>query len=625
MAINEEVRILIKAKDEATNTLKGIGAQFGGLAKSIVGIGAAYLTWNTGKKLLTDIVKAGIEAETAMSKLKDSVSRSGQAWEKVGKQFETFATATQKLTGFDDEQIIEGLAKLTNFGASATTSMKSLSIAADFAAANAMDLTSAVTLLAKVEAGNLGAISRYIGAIDENLPEAQKLEAVKARLEEMFSGAAAARMRTVAGRMLDVNNAWEDFLQSIYEGANSGPLLAGFLAGLAESLRQVPIVLNAGIDTLVAWWKTFRAVLEAASNNLSAFVGFAKALLTGEFEDEKVAFLRLTTALSTGAITVDNALMHAASNAQLWAIKTGLAIGAIATTGADATTEFLARVSKLNTAITSPKDQVKYVDSEHLVRVGETEPKMSVPGLEEIDIDPIRKGLEEGTQAILEWKQRINEIASQVGGAISSALTPALVSVITKARNVSDAFRGVGQSIRDSLLGLAINALVQFISKQIVSLFLTKGEAVAHASNTLAIAAETQATWALVAAKIALNAASGGVAGGVEYVAKEFIGIFDNKNNDAMLEREVRWVGTLITRGLTSGMQSAMGAMALPQPAIASAGAQNITINFHGPVTSADFVRNEVIPQIERAVGYKQTRLASNKSTLTGVRDGYGA
>ena len=81
-------------------------------------------------------------------------------------------------------------------------------------------------------------------------------------------------------------------------------------------------------------------------------------------------------------------------------------------------------------------------------------------------------------------------------------------------------------------------------------------------------------------------------------------------------------MGQLITRGITAGMQREIP---LGQPAaVQSGGATTIHLHFNGPVTSDEFVKDSIIPAIERSASRGHSRIQLRNSKAMGGRYGFG-
>jgi hypothetical protein len=98
-----------------------------------------------------------------------------------------------------------------------------------------------------------------------------------------------------------------------------------------------------------------------------------------------------------------------------------------------------------------------------------------------------------------------------------------------------------------------------------------------------------------------------------------FLGsLFDNPTNDAMAARQGFDFGRHFAKGFTKAMTPGGANFS---PALAATGGSRTTalsIHFHGPVTDQAFVRNTIVPAIERAASEGTSRIAMNKSNLTG-------
>ena len=215
----DELKLLLGAEDKASPTLAKI-------TKSVVGIGAAYMSWQVAKDLIGDIIKQGMEAEQVWNDVAASLKRHGLA---VGDNLnivKDFAKQMQNTTGISDEVIGTSIQKLVDYGNDLKTSFNLVKTASDLAAGGHVDMMSAIDLVGKASVGYTATLARYGIIIDDSIPKSEKFAAAIEQINQRFGGAAAARMETTAGQLALLTEKFGDLQESI--GAVAlGPLSDG--------------------------------------------------------------------------------------------------------------------------------------------------------------------------------------------------------------------------------------------------------------------------------------------------------------------------------------------------------------------------------------------------------------
>jgi hypothetical protein len=172
MAANEQVNIVIRAKNEATATLKGVESQLGSLTTGIIAAGAAYLTWQAGIASIKNVIKAATEEELQWKKTASALKHHGFVVKTTLPTIQRMTDLLEDQTGQADELISYGFNRLIQANNSVSKSYEIMKVAADLAAGAHMDLDAAVQILLRAQAGNTQMLSRYGIQIDETAESA---------------------------------------------------------------------------------------------------------------------------------------------------------------------------------------------------------------------------------------------------------------------------------------------------------------------------------------------------------------------------------------------------------------------------------------------------------------------
>lgn len=260
-----DLQIRIQAKDEASRALKGVGGSLATLGK------VAGVTALAGSAMAVafgvSAVKSFNESEKSIAQL-DAVLKSTNGAAKVTRESAlNLASALQKQTTFSDEAVLSAENMLLTF-----TNIKdnvfpdATKIVLDMSTALGQDTKSSAIQLGKALNDPINGITalRRVGVnftedqktqIETLVKSGKTMEAQKLILQELgteFGGSAAAQAQTFEGKMLQLNNVFDDFKEVV--GGAIVTYLTPFLAKLTEFANTLPVLL----ENAQATWRGFR-------------------------------------------------------------------------------------------------------------------------------------------------------------------------------------------------------------------------------------------------------------------------------------------------------------------------------------------------------------------------------
>lgn len=196
---------------------------------------------------MKEAVEAANEQEDALARLNTALKLQGTFTSQLAKSYEDMATSLSKNSRFADEQITATMQKLVTLGNVGPQQMERVTKATlDFATALRIDLNQASLLVAKAAVGETGALSRYGLVIDDNIPKAQKFEAVLKMIADRMGGSAQADLETFAGKQSQLGKAWNEVMEEIGGFVTQSPAviqgmedLAKFAGDLAAHLKEI--------------------------------------------------------------------------------------------------------------------------------------------------------------------------------------------------------------------------------------------------------------------------------------------------------------------------------------------------------------------------------------------------
>jgi hypothetical protein len=146
-----------------------------------------------------EAVKAFAADEKAAKALEIQLRNTGYQFSAPG--VELYIDNLQRATGVLDDELRPAFQQLLTVTGSITKSQDALNTAMDVSAATGRSLTQVTTALSRAYAGNTTGLSRLGAGLDKNLLKAGNMDDIMAELNNKFSGQAAARLDTYAGKL----------------------------------------------------------------------------------------------------------------------------------------------------------------------------------------------------------------------------------------------------------------------------------------------------------------------------------------------------------------------------------------------------------------------------------------
>lgn len=188
--MNDNVlQFIIRAKDEASSSLKGFAETAGKMKVAFTVAGAAMTA------ALGTTIDAAMDAQVEMARFDSTLASMGKAGEMAKGQLLAAADATLKL-GFDNEEAANSLAKLFQRTKDVTKAQELNSIAMDLARAKNISLSQASDMVGMVLSGNGRVLKQFgIDLKETKDPMEQLIE-----LQKRVGGQANAFSQTFAGQ-----------------------------------------------------------------------------------------------------------------------------------------------------------------------------------------------------------------------------------------------------------------------------------------------------------------------------------------------------------------------------------------------------------------------------------------
>jgi hypothetical protein len=201
-----------KALKTAKKDVSVFDKQVKKLGTTLLGVFSARALYNYSK----NAVKAFAADEKAARSLEVQLKNTGFAFSSPG--IELYISNLQRATGVLDDELRPAFQQLLTVTGSIGKSQDALNTALNVAAGTGKSLSQVTQALSRAYAGNTQGLSRLGAGLDKALLKTGDMDAIMAKLNQKFSGQAAARLETYAGKMDLLQVASENVKEEIGKG-----------------------------------------------------------------------------------------------------------------------------------------------------------------------------------------------------------------------------------------------------------------------------------------------------------------------------------------------------------------------------------------------------------------------
>ncbi len=289
---------LKRALAEAGGASEKVGGQFSHLAKTMLGLGAAFV----GASGLIEGFKKSVEAAEALNvatrQLDAQLKTNGESVKAVAPYVEQLNAKFEKL-GFTSADTEAAFTRLDRASGSAKVAFNNMGLAADLAAAKHISFQQAALLIGKVIDGNTSALNRYGIAIPKGTSAVDALAIAHQKLAGQ-AAAAATPMKVFSATVTDLEAKIGEQLLPVID-----KYLGKIDNWLSKSANQKKIT-----DDVAKAVSLFEQAIQAASGVVQALIGPTKTVVTalGGFKKviEDLIVLKVVLTLSGWAGSFTN-------------------------------------------------------------------------------------------------------------------------------------------------------------------------------------------------------------------------------------------------------------------------------------------------------------------------------
>ena len=235
------VKQVDKFKDKATkssrragqNVESNIGSSFEGIGRTIAKVTSLAATLAAALTLKQSITSA-IKQEEAVSSLNSSLALAGSFSKQASQNIQEFAAGLQRTTTVGDETSLALFGLARNLTTSNEQAKQLTRASLQLSAATGLSLESSVKNLGKTFGGLTGELGESLPAVRQFTQEQLKAGAAIGFVLDRFGGAAENKVKTFAGAIKQLSNAYGDSLEEQGFFITKSPVLIAIIGKLTE-------------------------------------------------------------------------------------------------------------------------------------------------------------------------------------------------------------------------------------------------------------------------------------------------------------------------------------------------------------------------------------------------------
>jgi hypothetical protein len=240
----KDIKEIANAGEDLGKQFKEAGGGVKGLVSALTGGASAKIASTLAQvtSVFASLTKAIHEfggAEKSILKLQASLAQNGLLTEKVNAEYQELASTLQEITGKADEQWIDVLNRLTQFGARPEDIQKHVAAVKNLAGILGGDLEGAAIGVSKAMEGQFDMFARWGIHVDEAGTKAEKLDQLYKQLAQKGTGQLEAATNSLDGHFRRLGNSVNDVFKALGQKISDTGALQFTLYGLGKSLKWV--------------------------------------------------------------------------------------------------------------------------------------------------------------------------------------------------------------------------------------------------------------------------------------------------------------------------------------------------------------------------------------------------
>jgi hypothetical protein len=235
--IKDRLEVLDKTKlNKLAGTVTAVSTGFLAVTKAI-SIVRSGLSKFVG--VMEDAVSEAAAQEKQEKLLASAMQQRGIYTEELFKRNVELANSLQRLTVYQDDQILQAQTILTQMGVESSQLESVTKATLDLASAKRMDLASAADIVGKSIGTSTNALSRYGVQINNVTTSTERAAKITERISQLFGGSAQAEAKTFSGSILQLKAQWSDMLESLGNFIVKNPLVIKAFNAMSTGIASI--------------------------------------------------------------------------------------------------------------------------------------------------------------------------------------------------------------------------------------------------------------------------------------------------------------------------------------------------------------------------------------------------
>jgi hypothetical protein len=305
MGLIEQLLIKINAQDNASSALNK-------LQNNIRNVGAAWLSWEGAKKILSATISEAAESERVWTGVAGAVKNVGENTRQVTPILQEYANTFITRFGIADEVVGDVMQRMMQLGLSSSEAMHNVGIALDFATRRGIDYATAADYIAKAHSGNVTMLEKLGFQFTKGATDALRYQEALQQMARLGLGALEDEAKTTEGAWRtfteNLKEMLEDIGTSVLPKLNERLVLANKKAEALKYLTSGALpsdygdvrskllngmdVESAALDDIIAEGRKYTDVMIAAKKALADFA-VPNSKIPKDFQDQAKEIQRL--------------------------------------------------------------------------------------------------------------------------------------------------------------------------------------------------------------------------------------------------------------------------------------------------------------------------------------------
>lgn len=235
----------VRLQKDGMAAANSIGSAFSSAIIPVTALVAAFQAFSKAKEFLNGAVSAAREADATLQRLNVALATTGRYSDDASKSFQDLATRLQDTTTVSDDAVIAAATLAVTYTKTNAEALKLTETSVNLASVTGQDVDSALQQLAGTLSGSAGRLQKLFPELQKFTEEQLRAGAAIDFFNSRFAGAAAAQVNTFDGRMKQLTNKFDDFLESVGRLVTQSPTVVAIIKFIGEQFGKMTTFFDA--------------------------------------------------------------------------------------------------------------------------------------------------------------------------------------------------------------------------------------------------------------------------------------------------------------------------------------------------------------------------------------------